>query len=246
MNNSQILYYLKSNLNNHLDIGSNVGALLESSHQIKKTKELFGVEINKDAVEIAKKRYASLSHYHFKHGSADELKYADESFNVATASEVLEHVPQELRKKTIKEIARTLEKDGHFILTVPHKGFFHFLDPSNFRFFFPKIYSFVSRLLGGRDRDQGFEGQKHGVVYHYHFSMPELRELLGPEFSLETVRFRGCVLAPIVEWLAFPLYRLNLTSSLLFRCLKGIQKLEYRINLGELLGYNVLIVAKKN
>lgn len=241
---SDIRHYIPINIENHLDIGANVGALLESSHVDLGTKNLFGVEINKNAVEIAKDRYKNQDFYHFHHGSADELPYEDNKFNVVTASEVLEHVPENLRGNVIRSIHRVLKSDGKFIFSVPHKGLFHFLDPSNFRYYFPRIFSIASKFIGGQSRDRGFQGEKHGVVFHYHFSIKELRELLEPEFELNLARYRGCILGPIIEWIAFPFYRMKRTNSKLFKLLKILQSIEYKINFSKLLGYNVIVVAK--
>jgi SAM-dependent methyltransferase len=231
------------NKENHLDIGANAGDLLAHSWQNCHTKNLYGVEINKEAVARAKEKYKDQKNFEFHHGSADQLPFEDNKFDILTATEVIEHIPTELRRTVIKELHRVIREDGQFIVTVPHRGLFHFLDPSNYRFIAPKLFWAFSRLVGGKSRDAGFENEKHGVVWHHHFTMEELEEIFSPEFEIRDIRWRGCLIIPVIDWITFPFYRWNLTQSWLFKFLKRIQRLEFRLINNKFLGYNVLFIA---
>lgn len=240
-----LLTHLERPVETLLDVGCNVGELLSDARRCG-VPRLYGIEINPAAVAKARASFADHAHCEIAHGSADTLPFAPGSMDAVTCSEVLEHVPAELRANTLKEIARVLRAEGTLLLTVPHRGVFAFLDPANVRFLIPNFYARVSRWMGGRGRERGFTGQKHGVVWHHHFTLAEIRQLLGSEFKVEQVRYRGCVAVPVVEWILFPFYRLCLWNHWFFRGAKRLQRVEMRYSFGPLLGYNLLLVARKN
>lgn len=244
MHESDIKFFLPKNKRAHLDVGSNVGELLDYSHKVCMNEKLFGVEINKNAVATAKDKFNDNPNYNFHHGSADKLPFSNGEFDIVTCSEVLEHIPKELRKNVIKEIRRTIKEDGIFIITVPHKGLFHFIDPSNMRFIFPAFINYLTRLFGGVNRDAGFVGEKHSVIWHHHFTLKELKLILEPEFEITLTRWRGFLLTPIIEWILFPLYRWGLTETFIFKFLKSLQSLEFKYINNQFLGYNILLTVK--
>lgn len=244
MKKSDVLYYRPSTKYSHLDIGCNVGALLSSSEKLGANK-LIGIDINKHGIEKAKENFKLQSQYQFYHTSADELKLESNSIDFITSTEVLEHIPEEIRKKVINNLAQIIKEDGIICITVPHKGIFAFLDPSNFRFYFPNFFKAINKLIHADMREKGFQGEKHGVIFHHHFTIDELDKLFSPSFQRHETRFRGVVFAPLIEWICFPLYKLHKTESTLFRCLKKLQSIEYQINCGKFFGYNVLATYKK-
>ena len=56
-----------------------------------------------------------------RQGRAESMPFADGSFDVVIASEVLEHIPQPGRSQAISEVARVLRPKGWFIGTVPYR-----------------------------------------------------------------------------------------------------------------------------
>lgn len=70
--------------------------------------------------------FASLNTYHFTGytpavGRLESLPFADCSFNVVVVSEVLEHLPEDVFNKALKEIHRVLVIGGRLIGTVPYE-----------------------------------------------------------------------------------------------------------------------------
>ncbi len=59
--------------------------------------------------------------YDYKIGIASDTGLANESFDIVTAFEFLEHVPE--YEKVIAEAARILKKGGYFIISVPYDVF---------------------------------------------------------------------------------------------------------------------------
>jgi len=239
---SDPLHYLPAGAAEVLDLGCNTGQTLKVMLGLGVSRA-YGVDINPLAVAAAQRLNDPRVVVH--QASADALPLADHSVDFVLCSEVLEHVPEPLRPAAVAEIHRVLRPSGVLALTVPHAGLFAGLDPANVRFRFPALYRRVSRFVGGASRDAGFERQKHGVVWHHHFSVDELRGLLQGRFAIEHVRFRGAVLVPLCDALAFPFYRKRLYDHPVLKALLALSALDYRFDAGPLLGYDVLLVARR-
>jgi SAM-dependent methyltransferase len=230
-----------------LDVGCNVGAGLQRAFE-SGIRELHGIEINRHAAEIARQRLTALPGVdgsRIVHGSADSLPFADASIDVATAIETLEHVPASLRPDVIREVCRVLRPGAPFIITVPAAGLFAWLDPANVRLRFPWLFRRISGAVGGQGREIGYNGEKHDIVWHHHFSVPELRGLLEPAFTIETVRGRGCVVAPLAGALLFPFYRWQRPDHPVARFLHRFEEWDLSIETSETLAWNVLVMARK-
>lgn len=238
------LYHVPADAQSIVDIGCNVGELLDHAHHLGVSK-LYGIDINPEAAETACRRLAHVDTAKIVHGSADELPFEDQSADVGVCSEVLEHIPAELRRGAIEEAHRVLKPGAPLIVTVPYRGLFALLDPANWRARLPAVYKIVNRVVGGAGREEALKNQKHGVVWHHHFTLDELRKLMDPLFEIETIRFRGAALAPICEWAAFPLYRAGMSETGVFRMLKAIQDFDYSVSYAGAFAYNVLIVVRR-
>ncbi len=237
------LHYLPPNTREALDLGCNTGQTLERLLAMGVSR-VHGVDINPLAIETARQRLlARPASVH--HASADELPLADASVDFILCSEVLEHVAPELRSQAIAQIHRVLRPGGTLVLTVPHAGLFAGLDPANVRFRLPRLYAVVSAWVGGPARDAGYRDQKHGVVWHHHFRLAELTELLRGRFVIERVRFRGTLFIPLCDALAFPFYRKQRYGHPLLKALEKLSALDHGIDGGPILGYDVLLVAQR-
>jgi SAM-dependent methyltransferase len=238
------LHYLPKGATAILDIGCNEGAALQYAYELGVSK-LFGIDINPQAVQISRRRMKEIRDCYIFHGSADDLPIAESTVDVALCLEVLEHIPEDLRSAVLREIHRVLAEYGRLIITVPARGSFRFLDPANSRLLFPRTFNLVARMVGGKGREAGYESQKHGIVWHHHFSLNELRRLLSPFFRIRSVRWRGGLLAPLCSWLLFPFYRQQANEHILCKIIARIQSFDLSLQLGEEVGYNLLIVAEK-
>jgi SAM-dependent methyltransferase len=227
-----------------LDVGCNVGDSLRWARD-QGIERLRGVDINPAAVRAATKQLSGLGDVQVLHGSADELPFPDGSADVVLCLEVLEHIPEDLRGKSVSEMARVLAPGGRLILTVPHRGAFAFLDPENMRFRLPFLHRMLSRLVGGGGKERGYVGQKHGVVRHHHFTRAELEALLGSHFAIVGIRGRGLLLFPLCTWLQWPSYRRQRLRSRTFRFLDWLMRMDYGIRYPVALAYNVVVAADK-
>jgi pseudaminic acid biosynthesis-associated methylase len=93
-------------INNTLEVGCNVGNQLRLL-QINKFKNLYGIEIQKDAVERAKKITKGIN---IIQGSAFELPFKDNYFDLVFTSGVLIHIHPHDLKAVMKEIYRVSKK----------------------------------------------------------------------------------------------------------------------------------------
>jgi SAM-dependent methyltransferase len=120
----------------------------------------------------------------------------DGSVAAVTCCDVLEHIGESIRGAALAEIERVLADDGVLVLSTPHKGLFGFADPENFKFHAPRLHRLVYRAFKGGElyeRDYGGErlgNYSGGAERHRHFSLGELRTILGEAgFEIEQVRY---------------------------------------------------------
>jgi len=221
-----------------LDLGCNVGELLNAVARLYPRLKLAGVDVNGAAIETARRSVAQAD---LRHCDGPQLPFADESFDHVTCIEVLEHIPQTQRRATLAEVWRVLQPGGRFILRSPHAGIFQGLDAANFRFRFPRLYRAAVRR--GR-RDVGYRDDSDGVVWHHHFSRDELLDLIGPGFALEAERYGGLLLMPLGDVMRWPFYRLNLHHNPVLRLIDRMIAWDLGIPYGRA-SFTILLVLRK-
>ncbi len=97
--------------NRLLDVGCGAGSLLEAARRAGWDAE--GTEVSRPAVE-----HVRAEGFKVFHGELAGAGYPEGHFDVVTASEIIEHVPEPL--PMLKEIARILRPGGLFWATTPH------------------------------------------------------------------------------------------------------------------------------
>lgn len=113
-----------------LEVGCGDGFYLHllSNLEIKKL-ELVGVDFNPMALASAKKNLAGKKVTLKRADLMKKIPFKNESFNKVIMSEVLEHLPDDV--KGLKEVKRVLKKGGILVLTVPNHNYPFFWDPVN-------------------------------------------------------------------------------------------------------------------
>ena len=135
------------NYKNHLDFGCSAGTFIGCLNPKKKS---IGVDISIDQINYAKKEYKRKKHNFFL--SKLPLPFDDESFDVVTFLEVIEHCDDIQNNKIIKEIYRLLKPNGILIITTP-----------NYSSFWPqleKIISFIGSIDYTRQHINAFNKKK--------------------------------------------------------------------------------------
>lgn len=96
--------------NRLLDIGFGAGTILDEAQ--RQGWDTFGTEVSKTAFDHAKQQGRQVLH-----GTLRAAGFEDDFFDVITASEILEHLPEP--EKELHEIARILRPAGLFWATTP-------------------------------------------------------------------------------------------------------------------------------
>lgn len=111
-----------------LDIASGEG--YGSNLLSKVAARVTGVDISADAVHHAKKKYASLAvNLNFKQGNAAQIPLEDDSVDVVTSFETLEHTTE--HEAFFKEIRRVLKPNGLLIISTPDTVTYKQREPIN-------------------------------------------------------------------------------------------------------------------
>lgn len=206
---------LKSVLNRHLvsqrglsilDVGCGAGG------NIKILGEFGGVtgfDISEEALKFAR------THGTFKNlvsGNAEYLPFADESFDLVSALDVLEHIPDDHR--AIREMFRVLKKGGFALITVPtHRWLWSRHDQA-----LHHLRRYTTNELRTKLASAGFR-----VVQHSHFVIPAILFLLLKKMirrikkmwgAEETVDTYDTILPP---WLNRVLTRWLYTEKMMMR-----------------------------
>jgi len=93
-----------------LDVGCGTGANLELLAEFGETE---GVDISHDALAFCRERGFG----NVRHGAAERLPHDDNTFDVVTALDVIEHLDDDLA--SLKEMRRVLRTNGRVLLFVP-------------------------------------------------------------------------------------------------------------------------------
>jgi 2-polyprenyl-3-methyl-5-hydroxy-6-metoxy-1,4-benzoquinol methylase len=96
-----------------LDIGCGRGEIVKAADDLG--WEAKGCDISEQYVEYARNKYKVDAYA----GTAEELKFADNSFDFISLVEVIEHLYDPL--KTISELHRIMKKDGILYLSTPNE-----------------------------------------------------------------------------------------------------------------------------
>ncbi|MHC4153418.1 MAG: class I SAM-dependent methyltransferase [Planctomycetota bacterium] len=178
----------------HLDFGCYDGTFLYSLRN-KRCARLVGVDISRDAVRKANERFPELEVHHVS--GKMPLPFADGLFGSITLLDVLEHVYEQ--RALLNELDRVLSRDGIFIVTVPGRHAFSFMDMGNLKFIFPKFHRwYYCRTHSVAEYDQRYACNPDGLVgdisaekrWHEHFSRRKLGNLLD-ECGFGVLSFDG-------------------------------------------------------
>src|SRR5437763_2941425 len=93
-----------------LDVGCGTGANLV---MLSEFGDAEGVDISEDALSFCRERGLQ----NVRHGAAEKLPYEDETFDLVTALDVVEHLDDDVAG--LREMRRVLHPGGHLLLFVP-------------------------------------------------------------------------------------------------------------------------------
>lgn len=167
--------------------------------------------------------------------SAESLPLADASFDGVLLLDVLEHVVDQAG--VMGEVQRVLKPGGTLILSVPHRGLLARFDSLN-------VYALLVRTTHHGLFPQ--EIAQTGV--HRHYSLDQLRTLLGSALKLERVFCTGLGIAELVNLPLLVFCRYFFSWECLYQILQYVYFLVYLVEdlvPSGRIGYHLMIVAKK-
>lgn len=106
-----------------LEIGCGMGT--DGAQFAKAGADYTGIDLTEAAIELARKRFA-LSHLNgeFRVSDAENLDFADESFDLIYSHGVLHHTPD--IQAAVREIHRVLKPGGRAIVMLYHRGSYNY------------------------------------------------------------------------------------------------------------------------
>lgn len=178
-----------------LDIGCWTGQFEKLA--VKHTKEIWGIDPGIEAIEIAKKFVPNAK---FKVGNALDLKFKNKYFDTVTILDVIEHIPNGLEEKCLREISKVLKTNGHLIISTPHSHpLSTYLDPAFY-------------LIG-----------------HRHYSEKKLRNLLNiTGFKIINVKKTGGIIRITTTLLEYFYKHILKRKYVLSKTTEKLIKKEYR------------------
>jgi glycosyltransferase involved in cell wall biosynthesis len=101
-----------------LDVGCNYGSLVFNLYNLG-YKNVFGIEIDKNAIEKGKVFYPEISDNLIVH-NANKIPFEGDTFDVVLMFDVIEHIP-DVESFLKNEVHHVLKKDGTFVFQTPNK-----------------------------------------------------------------------------------------------------------------------------
>tara|TARA_S200000501_G_scaffold43916_1_gene35550 strand:- start:6726 stop:7676 length:951 start_codon:yes stop_codon:yes gene_type:complete len=132
----------------------------------KKTKNLYGVELNKKFLDYLKKNKRYIN-------SESHIENFKDNFDLITMFHVLEHLPNQIQ--TLKKIKRKMNKKGKIIVEVPHSGDillekFNIPEFKNFTFWSEHLVLHTKKSLYSFMKKAGFKKIKIVFYQRYGFT----------------------------------------------------------------------------
>lgn len=100
-----------------VDIGCGTGVFLKIAGQKYPTARLVGLDPDKQALAIAKRRLARVHlAVDLEEAFAESLPFADQSVDICFSALVFHHLPNNIKREAIKEIYRVLKNGGQAVI----------------------------------------------------------------------------------------------------------------------------------
>ena len=181
-------FFIKGNKNVRLlDLGCMDGEFTKKIANTVGTNKIYGVDINKTAAKKAEEKGIIVKNADL----SNELPFPDESFDVLSANQVLEHIWN--TDKFFREINRVLKKEGYAVISTPNLSCFHSI------FFIllgqqTPVVHLIDRQVGNFLRGTKVSSPQHFKA----FNIPALRDLSEYYgFKVEMIKGFGFYFLPL-------------------------------------------------
>jgi len=131
--------HMPPNYSSHLDIASGPGTFVGT---LPSDRSSLGVDIAEPQIDYAQKHYGT-EHHQFQLMEPGSLPFDDDSFQVVTLIELIEHLEMTEIEQLLGEVKRVLRPSGKIIMTTP-----------NYRSGWPILEKIVNRVAEVSYEDQ--------------------------------------------------------------------------------------------
>ena len=140
-----------------LDVGCGDGWY--TARFAEKAKEVVGIDPSEQAIGFAKQLVKKAA---FRVGSATDIPFDDETFDVVVSIQTLEHIPPEDLSRACEEITRVVKRGGAVIISVP--SVLRPMSTAHYQHF--TVESFVSYMPQDAELAQVVGQEHHTMVLH--------------------------------------------------------------------------------
>jgi SAM-dependent methyltransferase len=144
-----------------------------------------GIERDGGHVQLAGRTYPWLP---LLRADALALPFGDGSVDAVVMLDIVEHMAD--TSAILAEARRVLRPGGCLVISVPHKGLLAALDPNN-------VYNALQRRWPSWPHLDSFDESASGT--HRHFTIDEVRGLLGPDFAVDRVARTGIGVSEVLQ-----------------------------------------------
>ena len=198
-----------------MDLGCGVG--YGTNILIEKNKKIYGLDINKNAIEFARENYSN--NIIFDVGNAEYLPYKCDFFDAICSFEVIEHIKKP--DKFLSEINRVMRNNGIFVLSTPNRPVFSpngIKSPYHIReYSYEELYNLLKKYfhnikIFGLSKSNNFD-----ISYNYFLKSQNVRQNI---VNIDILNIRKLIPKSIKEYmwiLIGNLFGRNVQESLTYK-----------------------------
>ena len=120
-----------------------------------RVREVVGIDIKYEDILQAKEECKGLKNVNFVETNVLENEFLEDSCDVVTMFDVIEHVPKNTEPKALKKINKMLKSNGQVVISTPLNNFTKYLDPA--WYLYPRHRHYSREQIVELLTDAGFE-----------------------------------------------------------------------------------------